>query len=216
MKIVAVNGGNRLNGNTGKLLDSAIRGAESKGAEVERFDLYKLDFKGCKACFGCKRTGSKSLFKCAVRDGLTPLLEAVEGADGMIVASPIYFMDITGEARSFLERLLFPYLPYDMRVQEGTYFPRELKCGFIYTMGQPQGVLEERLKGMEDFCSQMFRTKVKSFHANSCYPFLEEPSKYEVAPGSMDASYKRKMEEFDKQCEGAFRFGAELAEASAV
>ena len=211
MKIIAINGGARLKGNTGKLLDSAIEGVRSTGAEVERFDLYKLDFKGCKGCFGCKRTGSKSLFNCAACDGLTPVLEAVREADGFIVASPIYFMDITGETRSFLERLLFPLLPYDMRVTEGTYFPREKKCGFIYTMGQPQGVLEDRLKVLEDFCSQIFRTQTKSLHFNSSFPFLDAPSKYEVAPGSLDAAFEMRDENIKAQCEAAFRFGVELA-----
>ena len=210
MKIIAINGGARLKGNTGKLLDSAIEGVRSTGAEVERFDLYKLDFKGCKGCFGCKRTGSKSLFNCAACDGLTPVLEAVREADGFIVASPIYFMDITGETRSFLERLLFPLLPYDMRVTEGTYFPREKKCGFIYTMGQPQGVLEDRLKVLEDFCSQTFRTQTKSLHFNSSFPFLDSPSKYEVAPGSLDVAFEMRDEKIKAQCDAAFRFGCEL------
>ena len=210
MKIIAVNGGNRTNGNTGKLLDSAIEGIRSTGADVERFDLYKLEFKGCKGCFGCKRTGSKSLFNCASRDGLTPVLEAVKEADGFIVASPIYFMDITGETRSFMERLLFPLLPYDMRVTEGTYFPHEIKCGFIYTMGQPQGVLEERLSVMENFCAQIFRTKVKSLHFNGSYPFLDAPTKYEVAPETLDEAFNKRDEAVKNHCEAAFRFGYEL------
>ena len=210
MKIVAINGGNRTNGNTGKLFDSAIEGIRSIGAKVERIDLYKLDFKGCKGCFGCKRTGSKSLFNCAVRDELTPVLKAVKEADGFIVASPIYFMDITGETRSFLERLLFPLLPYDMRVTDGTYFPHEVKCGFIYTMGQPKGVLEERLKVMENFCAQVFRTQVKSLHFNGSYPFLDAPTKYEVAPGTLDDAFAARDNSIAAQCEAAFRFGCEL------
>ena len=210
MRIIAVNGGNRINGNTGKLLDSAIEGICSTGAEVERIELYKLDFKGCRGCFGCKRTGSKSLFNCAIRDGLTPVLEAIREADGFLVASPIYFMDITGETRSFLERLLFPLLPYDMRVTEGTYFPHEVKCGFIYSMGQPQGVLEERLKVMENFCAQIFRTQVKSYHFNGSYPFLDSPEKYEVAPGTLDEAFDAQKKNIAVQCEKAFRFGREL------
>lgn len=100
MKLIAVNGSARPRQDTARLLEKAIEGAESKGAETERFDLYKMDFKGCRGCFACKRKGGKSLHRCGIKDGLAPLLEAVAGADALVVGSPIYFSEVTGETRS--------------------------------------------------------------------------------------------------------------------
>lgn len=50
------------------------------------------------------------------------------------MGSSICLSDITGEIRSFLERLLFQYLPYDTTVENGTYFPREVNVGMIYML----------------------------------------------------------------------------------
>lgn len=210
MKIVAVNGSPRPNHNTAELLESAIEGARSKGAQVERVDLYKVDFKGCRGCFACKCKGGKSLHKCAIRDGLTPLLEAIADADALIVGSPIYFSDITGEARSFLERLLFQYLPYDTGVEDGTYFPRELKVGMLYTMGFPADPIDERLAPMERFLGLVFRTQPKSLKSQGCYPFLDAWEKYEASPIMADMLANRE-ENWGSERQAAFEFGADLA-----
>lgn len=61
-KIVAVNSGPRMGRNTETLISDASRGAESAGATVERFDLFRLDrYTGCISCFGCKKEKFKSI-----------------------------------------------------------------------------------------------------------------------------------------------------------
>ena len=71
MRIIAVNGSPRKKWNTAALIDSALDGARSLGAETQRVDLYDLDYKGCVSCFACKKLGGKSYGRCAVKDGLT-------------------------------------------------------------------------------------------------------------------------------------------------
>lgn len=53
-KVIIINGSPRKNGNTAKMLKEAQKGAEETGAEVEYFNLYDYDFKGCRSCFVCK------------------------------------------------------------------------------------------------------------------------------------------------------------------
>ena len=80
-KIIAVNAGPRKGWNTDTLITEAARGAESVGAEVERFDLFRLEkYTGCISCFGCKKEKFKG--HCICRDGLTPVLDAIREADG--------------------------------------------------------------------------------------------------------------------------------------
>jgi multimeric flavodoxin WrbA len=112
IKVLAINGSPRKKWNTATLLQNALDGAASQGAETELIHLYDLTYTGCTSCFACKLKDGKSYGKCAVRDGLTPVLEKVPGADALIFGSPIYFGTVTGEMRSFMERLLFPYLAY--------------------------------------------------------------------------------------------------------
>jgi len=60
------------------------------------------------SCFACKLKGGESFGRCAVNDDLAPVLEEIKSTDAFILGSPIYFGDVTGKMRSFLERLLFP------------------------------------------------------------------------------------------------------------
>ena len=88
-KIIAVNAGPRKGWNTDTLIDEAIRGAESAGAEVEKFNLFRLErYTGCVSCFGCKKEKYKG--RCIRKDGLTEVLDAIREADGLIIGSPNY------------------------------------------------------------------------------------------------------------------------------
>ncbi len=111
-KIVAVNAGPRKGWNTDTLIDEAIKGAESKGATVEKFDLFRLEkYTGCISCFGCKREKNKG--HCVCRDGLTPVLDAIREADGLIIGSPNYLSEMTASFRALYERLIFQNLTYN-------------------------------------------------------------------------------------------------------
>jgi len=111
-KIIAVNAGPRKGWNTDTLINEAAKGAESCGAEVERFDLYRLErFTGCISCFGCKKEAFKG--HCIVKDGLTPVLDAIRESDGLIIGSPNYLSEFTAVFRALYERLIFQNLTYN-------------------------------------------------------------------------------------------------------
>ncbi len=111
-KIIAVNAGPRMGWNTDTLITEASRGAESAGAVVERYDLFRLDkYTGCISCFGCKREKNKG--RCVCRDGLTPVLDAIRESDGLIIGSPNYLSELTASFRALFERLVFQNLTYN-------------------------------------------------------------------------------------------------------
>ena len=141
MRILAINGSPRKNWNTATLLTKALEGAASQGAETELIHLYDLSFKGCTSCFSCKLKNGKSYGKCAYIDELTPILEKAGEADAIIMGSPIYLGAATGEMRSFLERLVYPYLVYD--AERSSLFKKKISTGFIYTMGVPESRMKE-------------------------------------------------------------------------
>ncbi len=114
-KIVAVNAGPRMGWNTETLISEAERGARAAGAAVERFDLFRLDrYTGCISFFGCKREKFKG--RCVCRDGLTPVLDAIRGSDGLILGSPNYLSELTASFRALYERLVFQNLTYNTEV----------------------------------------------------------------------------------------------------
>lgn len=212
MKVIAINGSPRKKWNTATMLEHALEGATSKGAETRLFHLYDLNYKGCVSCFACKKKGGKSFGRCATSDSLTPVLDEIRGTDALILGSPIYFGEVTGEMRSFLERLLFPYLLYE----EGgrTLFPRRIRTAWIYTMNIPEDRVNEmgleRVFQFNKFLLEMLIGPCESLMSFDTLQF-EDYSKY--AAGMFDVAAKRKRHKnvFPDDCQKAFDLGARLA-----
>ena len=216
MKAIAVNGSPRKKWNTGTLLNKALDGAESKGAETEIIHLYDYTYKGCISCFACKTRDGKSYGKCAINDDMTPVYERIKNADILILGSPIYFGDVTGEMRSFIERLLFPYLVYSM--PRKNLFPRMLGVGLIYTMNCPEEFASkigyDRLFKSNEEVMNMVLGKAESLMSYDTYQF-EDYTKV-VADGIDEEKKRERREEiFPVDCENAFRLGANLVDEQA-
>ena len=114
-KIIAVNVGPRIGWNTDTLINEAIKGAEAEGAEVEKFNLFRLDkYTGCVSCFACKKEKHKG--HCIRRDGLTEVLDKIREADGLIIGSPNYIGEMSASFRAIYERLVFQYITYNADV----------------------------------------------------------------------------------------------------
>ena len=106
MKAIAINGSPRKNWNTATLLKKALDGAASAGAETEWVHLYDLEFKGCCSCFSCKRIVGKVAECCVMKDDMTEVLRRIMSSDILLLGSPVYLGNITGEMKSFIERLI--------------------------------------------------------------------------------------------------------------
>ncbi|MGB9936632.1 MAG: flavodoxin family protein [Methanobacterium sp.] len=141
MKLIGINGSPRKKCNTATLLKSALDGAESKGAETELINLYNLKYTGCRSCFACKKRDGKSYGKCKPKDDLKDIFKQIESSDAIILGSPIYYGTITGQMKSFIERLLFQYMTYTEPPE--SLFPGNIKAGLIYTMNLSQERVKE-------------------------------------------------------------------------
>ena len=214
MKVIALNGSPRKKWNTATLLEKALEGAASQGAETELIHLYDLNFKGCISCFACKTKGHKSYGRCAVEDDLTPVFRNIEKADAIILGSPIYFGTVSGEMRSFMERLLFPYLTYTDPPQ--SLFPGKIKTGFIYTMNSTEEQMTERdyvkhFKHHEMILRMIFGDS-KYICSFDTYQF-DDYSKVISARFDPKKKAQRRKEIFPKDCEKAFGMGAGFTES---
>ena len=212
MKITAFNGSPRKKWNTATLLEKALEGAASQGAETKFIHLYDLDYKGCTSCFACKTKGGKSYGKCAIEDDLTPILGKIEENDAIILGSPIYFGSVSGEMRSFMERLLFPYLSYGQRPR--SLFPKKIKTGFIMTMNATEEVMEKygfsQHPNLNRGVLQMIFGASELLLSFDTYQF-EDYSK--MAAESFDPEKKAKIrkEVFPQDCEKAYEMGVRFA-----
>lgn len=211
MKAMAINGSPRKQWNTATLLNKALEGAASQGAETELVHLYDYDFKGCKSCFACRLKGGKSYGRCAQRDGITPVLERIEKCDALILGTPIYMGTATGEMRCFYERALYPYLVYD--AERSSLFPRKIKTGLIVTLGADEARMKEMLIDRHIALTEMTMGRifgsVESLVATDTYQF-DDYSKYVCAHDEAGKA-KRRKEVFPQECRKAYEMGVRLA-----
>ena len=208
MKVIAVNGSPRKKWNTAILLEKALEGAASQGADTELVHLYELSYKGCVSCFSCKTKGGKSYGRCGYKDELTPVLERIEAVDALILGSPIYLGVTTGEMRSFMERLIFPYLTYTDPLQ--SLFPKKIKTGFIYTMNVTAEEMKKRGYDWhfglnETFLKTIFGA-VESLFCCDTYQF-KDYSKMAAERFDAEKKAKRRQEVFPEDCSKAYEMG---------
>ena len=150
-KIVVVNASPRKGWNTDTLVTEAARGAEEAGAVVEKFDLYRLErFTGCISCFGCKREKFKG--KCICRDGLTPVLDAIREADGLVIGSPNYLGELSASFRALYERLIFQNLTYN--AETPCCNPRPIPVLLVLTSNAPDGYYAELMQNYRETLSR--------------------------------------------------------------
>ncbi|HVP95713.1 flavodoxin family protein [Methanoregula sp.] len=211
-QVIAINGSPRKTWNTATLLGHALEGAASAGAQTEIVHLYDLDYKGCTSCFSCKLVGGKSYGKCAVQDDLTPVLERIRNADALILGSPIYVGTATGEMRSFLERLVFPYLVYD--AARSSLFPKKMPSGVIYTMGADEARVKDMAYEAQFRLTAMLLERIFGpsawFMVTDTLQF-EDYSKYVSSGFDPEAKARRRREVFPEECKKAFEMGRRLA-----
>jgi multimeric flavodoxin WrbA len=127
--VVIIFGSPRKSSNTHILVEEARKGLADKGITSEIFYLNEMKIKGCQACYSCKRN---NVPECAVKDDMQKIYEAIQEADGILVASPIYFGGVTAQTKAWLDRL-FPLI--DMNVN--SRMARGKKAAFIFTQNQP-------------------------------------------------------------------------------
>jgi multimeric flavodoxin WrbA len=215
MKVIAFNGSPRKKWNTATLLEKALEGSASQGAKTELIHLYDLNYKGCISCFACKTKGGKSYGRCAVKDDLTPIFRKVEKVDAIILGSPIYFGAVSGEMKSFMERLLFPYLTYTD--PPGSLFPGKIKTGFIYTMNVTEKIMQEwgyseHFKRNEMTLRRIFGDSEYMCSFDTCQ--FEDYSRMVATRFDAVKKAQRRKEVFPMDCQKALETGARFAISS--
>ena len=113
MKVLLLNGSPRANGNTSIALGEMVKIFAAEGVEAEVVHIGNKDIRGCIACGSCKKNG-----KCVFSDAVNELAPKFEEADGLVVASPVYYASANATLIACLDRLFF-----------STSFDRRMKVG---------------------------------------------------------------------------------------
>ncbi|MBI4806296.1 MAG: flavodoxin family protein [Desulfovibrio sp.] len=102
MKVLAINGSARKDGNTAIMVRAVFAELEKEGISTHMEQLHGVKLSGCIACYECFKRKDK---RCAVKnDRMNDYIEMMLDADGIILASPTYFADVTAGLRAVIER----------------------------------------------------------------------------------------------------------------
>jgi multimeric flavodoxin WrbA len=99
MKVLGIVCSPRKGGNTEILMKEALRAAQEAGAETRLFHLADKDIMPCDACGACEETGI-----CIVEDDMQDLYSELEEADGLILGTPVYFINVSAQAKAVIDR----------------------------------------------------------------------------------------------------------------
>ena len=212
-KIIAVNAGPRSGWNTDTLITEASKGAESAGAEVKRYNLFRLEkYTGCISCFGCKKEKFKG--RCICRDGLTAILDDIRESDGLIIGSPNYLSQLTASFRALYERLIFPNLTYN--VENPCCNVRPIPVLLMMTSNAPDTMYLEMMQNYQQTLERFVGPTEIFISGNTLQ--LKDYSKTDWEWSLFDAEAKQKRHEevFPQECRRAFELGAALGAERSV
>ncbi len=99
MKVIAIVGSPRKNGNTEIITKHALRAIDEEGVETDLIRLAGLDVQPCNACMACKEDNA-----CSIKDDVPAIYDRMKHADGIILASPVYFGSATAMLKALMER----------------------------------------------------------------------------------------------------------------
>ena len=207
-RIIIIDGGPRKTFNTASLLRKLAEGANAVSSEIEvkTIRLYDLDYKGCMSCMACKVKG-KAVNVCKFRDGLSPVLNAIAEADGLVLGSPNYFGAITGQMRAFLERLSFPWLSYN---DYSLTAPKRMPVLLVETMnGTPERNNSTGYGSMEYCIAQALGEPTKLIAYNTYQ--VKNYDRYELAGFSEEDKRKYREAHWEEDLLKAYTAGQQMA-----
>ncbi len=209
MKVLALNCSPRKNWNTAKLLKSALKGAESAGAEVEYIDLYGLNFTGCRSCMLCKRKDVERC-RCYWKDDLSPVIDKVFSSDVLFIGSPIYLGRPTSQYFAFMERLHFTSLSYD---DYSSYFKGKVDVGMFLTMNATEEFYEQMYKNEFEAYANEFRMLNGDVSLYLVFNTLQvkDYTKFDMSGFNEEVKKDVHEEKFPIDLENAFNMGVSLS-----
>ncbi len=133
MRIVCLLGSPRKNANSSTISERFCTTAQKLGAQVRTFALNDLNFRGCQGCMACKT----KLDRCALKDDLTEVLDAVRETDILVLASPVYYWDVSAQMKAFLDRTFSFLVPDFITAPQKSRLDPGKKLVFILAQNNP-------------------------------------------------------------------------------
>ncbi len=158
INVSGIGGSPRRGGNSDIMLDKALAGALSKGAHTEKIIPNELAIKPCQECGGCDETGV-----CVVKDDMRLIYDKLSNAQGVIIASPIFFSGISAQLKAMIDRIQCHWVAKYRLDRKVTQYKGVRQGVFISVRGQ---------HGLEIF--KAAAKPVRAFMASEGFKYMDE------------------------------------------
>ncbi|MEJ5301092.1 MAG: flavodoxin family protein [Thermodesulforhabdaceae bacterium] len=183
IRITAIYGSPRREGNTARLLRSAVKGMVDSGGLVTEFFLRDMNISPCLEIYGCKQNG-----RCVIQDDFQKIADAIEISDGIAIASPIFFYTVSAHTKAFMDRCQSFWVKkyWIDRVPFGSRNDR--RAGLFISVGATKGqkLFEGVLLTVRYFLDAVDATLWKSL----LYRGLDAPDDVLKNPSYLDEAYE--------------------------
>lgn len=99
--VVIISGSPRKEGNSDTLCEEFLKGCQEAGHQVKKITLRDKEIKFCRACYACRKSGV-----CIQKDDVPAILQEMEAADVIVLATPVYFYSMAGQVKTLIDRCL--------------------------------------------------------------------------------------------------------------
>jgi multimeric flavodoxin WrbA len=134
VKILAIYGSPRREGNTSLLLRESVKGAREAGAEVEEVFLRDLSMSPCLEIYGCRKTG-----RCVIQDDFQDLYDRILACDGIFLATPVFFYSVSAHTKIFMDRCQSLWVKKYWIERSGEGVDKPLRNGLFISAGATKG-----------------------------------------------------------------------------
>jgi multimeric flavodoxin WrbA len=176
-RIVVLLGSPRKKGNSARLAEHLSKGAKSKGAKVESFYLNGMNIKPCQGCRSCQKENAKG---CIIKDDMQALYPKIKEADVIVIASPVYWFNISAQTKVFIDRC------YAIGVGERNAFSGK-HFAFLLSYGDADAFSSgavNALRSFQDMCDYLGAEIV-----GMVYGSADQPGEIEKNRGVMKEAY---------------------------
>ena len=179
MKVLGIYGSPRKGGNSDLLLQKALEGAESAGAEVTSLRAADFDISGCQECGGCDETG-----ECIVDDDMQKVYPRLDAADAIILATPIFFYAPPAQLKALIDRAQAPW--NRRRLSGKTTYDRG--TGYLIAVGATKG--KKLFEGTELMAKYFFDALDMNYGGAILFSGVDKKGAIQNHPDALEQAYR--------------------------
>lgn len=182
MKVLGIYGSPRKGGNSDILLEEALKGAQSEGAEIATLRPHKMEISGCSECGGCDKTGI-----CVIKDDMQAIYPQLEEAEIIFVATPMFFYGMPSNLKALIDRCQALWSKRMITKSPDRRKSYDSGCGYMLAVGATKGA--NLFEGAHLVAKYFFDALDMSYEGSVCVYKVEGKGDILTRPEDIKAAF---------------------------